>query len=67
MTLVLNSLRHPIYVHSKMTIIDDDYVIVGSANINQVWTQTHFIYYLFLVRICKRFAKKGKITDWWFL
>jgi len=32
---VRNSLRHPIYVHSKMTIIDDDYVLVGSANINQ--------------------------------
>jgi phosphatidylserine/phosphatidylglycerophosphate/cardiolipin synthase-like enzyme len=22
------SMRHPIYVHSKMTIIDDDYVLV---------------------------------------
>ena len=32
---VRNSLRHPIYVHSKMTIIDDDYVLCGSANINQ--------------------------------
>ena len=29
------SLRHPIYVHSKLMITDDDYVIVGSANINQ--------------------------------
>ena len=29
------SLRHPVYVHSKMTIIDDDYVLCGSANINQ--------------------------------
>lgn len=29
------SLRHPIYVHSKMMIVDDDYVLVGSANINQ--------------------------------
>jgi len=29
------SLRHPIYVHSKMMIVDDDYIIVGSANINQ--------------------------------
>ena len=47
MTLVLDSLRHPIYVHSKMTIIDDDYVLVGSANINQVWTQTRFICYIF--------------------
>ena len=27
--------RFMIYVHSKMMIIDDDYIIVGSANINQ--------------------------------
>uniref|UniRef100_A0A0K2T5Y1 phospholipase D n=1 Tax=Lepeophtheirus salmonis TaxID=72036 RepID=A0A0K2T5Y1_LEPSM len=33
--LVRNSMRHSIYVHSKMTIVDDDYVLVGSANINQ--------------------------------
>jgi len=26
--------RHQIYVHSKMLIVDDDYIIVGSANIN---------------------------------
>ena len=30
-----NSLRHPIYVHSKLMIVDDDYIILGSANINQ--------------------------------
>ncbi len=30
------SLRFPIYVHSKMMIVDDVYIIVGSANINQV-------------------------------
>ena len=30
-----NSLRFPIYVHSKMMIVDDVYIIVGSANINQ--------------------------------
>ena len=29
------TLRHPIYVHSKMMIVDDAYIIVGSANINQ--------------------------------
>merc|ERR1712029_1087809 len=29
------SLRSPIYVHSKMMIVDDTYIIVGSANINQ--------------------------------
>ena len=29
------SLRFPIYVHSKMMIVDDSYIIVGSANINQ--------------------------------
>jgi phospholipase D1/2 len=33
--IVRTTLRHPIYVHSKMMIVDDDYVIVGSANINQ--------------------------------
>ncbi|XP_063685823.1 uncharacterized protein LOC134819675 isoform X2 [Bolinopsis microptera] len=27
--------RFPIYVHSKMLIADDEYIIVGSANINQ--------------------------------
>lgn len=27
--------RHPIYVHSKMMIIDDDYIVIGSANINE--------------------------------
>ena len=29
------SLRFPIYVHSKMMIVDDVYIIIGSANINQ--------------------------------
>ena len=29
------SIRHPVYVHSKLMIVDDDYIIVGSANINQ--------------------------------
>eukprot|EP01063_Lacrimia_lanifica_P039139 TRINITY_DN8522_c0_g2_i1.p1 TRINITY_DN8522_c0_g2~~TRINITY_DN8522_c0_g2_i1.p1 ORF type:complete len:826 (+),score=355.88 TRINITY_DN8522_c0_g2_i1:43-2520(+) len=31
---VAASRRHMIYVHSKMLIADDDYIIVGSANIN---------------------------------
>ena len=30
-----DKLRFPIYVHSKMMIVDDAYIIVGSANINQ--------------------------------
>lgn len=29
------SLRLPIYVHCKMLIVDDAYIIIGSANINQ--------------------------------
>lgn len=29
------SRRHMIYVHSKMIIVDDEYIILGSANINQ--------------------------------
>ena len=29
------NLHFPIYVHSKMMIVDDAYIIVGSANINQ--------------------------------
>ena len=33
--LAVKSLRHPIYVHSKLMIVDDDYIIIGSANINQ--------------------------------
>lgn len=30
-----STLRFPIYVHSKMMIVDDTYIIIGSANINQ--------------------------------
>ena len=33
--LVRSSLRHPVYVHSKLMVVDDDYIILGSANINQ--------------------------------
>ena len=33
--LVRQTLRHPVYVHSKLMIADDEYIIVGSANINQ--------------------------------
>ena len=29
------TLRHPIYVHCKMSIFDDEYILIGSANINQ--------------------------------
>ena len=29
------SLRHPVYVHSKLMIVDDEVLLVGSANINQ--------------------------------
>ena len=32
---VREQVRFMIYVHSKMMIVDDDYIIVGSANINQ--------------------------------
>ncbi|KAK3865391.1 hypothetical protein Pcinc_028995 [Petrolisthes cinctipes] len=32
---VRQSLRFMIYVHSKMAVFDDEYVIVGSANINE--------------------------------
>lgn len=32
---VHKSRRHCIYVHSKMTIYDDQFIIIGSANINQ--------------------------------
>eukprot|EP01101_Sappina_pedata_P003401 TRINITY_DN1365_c0_g1_i1.p1 TRINITY_DN1365_c0_g1~~TRINITY_DN1365_c0_g1_i1.p1 ORF type:complete len:633 (+),score=152.49 TRINITY_DN1365_c0_g1_i1:1678-3576(+) len=33
--LLSQTRRHQIYVHSKMMIADDEYVIVGSANINE--------------------------------
>ena len=29
------TLRHPIYVHCKMSIFDDEYILIGSANVNQ--------------------------------
>ncbi|KAK7078979.1 hypothetical protein SK128_002387 [Halocaridina rubra] len=32
---VRESLRFMIYVHSKMAIFDDEYIIIGSANINE--------------------------------
>jgi len=32
---VRKTLRSMIYVHSKMAIFDDEYIIVGSANVNQ--------------------------------
>lgn len=33
--LAVKHKRHMIYVHSKMFIVDDDYCLVGSANINE--------------------------------
>lgn len=33
--VVRQSRRHCVYVHSKMTIFDDEYVLIGSANVNQ--------------------------------
>merc|ERR1712241_73009 len=33
--LCRKSLRFMIYVHSKMAIFDDEYIIIGSANINE--------------------------------
>ncbi|EZG45312.1 phospholipase D [Gregarina niphandrodes] len=27
--------RHPIYIHSKLMMIDDEYILLGSANINE--------------------------------
>lgn len=38
MTISFASLHLPrfmIYVHSKLMIVDDEYILVGSANINQ--------------------------------
>merc|ERR1712008_666375 len=29
------TMRHPIYVHCKMSIFDDEYILIGSANVNQ--------------------------------
>ena len=34
-TLLHQTRRHQIYVHSKMMIVDDEIVITGSANVNQ--------------------------------
>ena len=32
---VRQSLRHPVYVHSKLMVVDDTHIVLGSANINQ--------------------------------
>merc|ERR1712051_245123 len=29
------TMRHPIYVHCKMSIFDDEYILIGSANVNR--------------------------------
>ena len=34
-SLARQTLRHPIYVHSKLMIVDDEYILVGTANVNQ--------------------------------
>ena len=34
-SLARRTLRHPIYVHSKLMIVDDEYIVVGTANVNQ--------------------------------
>lgn len=34
-SILFISRRVPIYVHSKLMIIDDEYIILGSANINE--------------------------------
>ena len=37
-TAILRDKCHSlVYVHAKLSIFDDEYVVVGSANINQVW------------------------------
>ena len=54
-----------VYVHAKLSIFDDEYVVVGSANINQVWLLTQF---LFMFTFCKkkllRLEGKSIIARW---
>ncbi len=53
--LMRKTRRGPIYVHSKMMIVDDVYIILGSANINQVFicrTQ-HFGEYFKMFPLCR--------------
>ncbi len=45
--LMRRTRRGPIYVHSKMMIVDDVYIILGSANINQAWQIDLHTYYSF--------------------
>ena len=46
-TAILRDKCHSlVYVHAKLSIFDDEYVVVGSANINQVW--------LFMSTVCKK-------------
>ena len=54
--LFAKDLHFPIYVHSKMMIVDDVYIIVGSANINQrsmagTRTTLKFHNYVFLYHV----------------
>ena len=33
--MLRESKRYPVYVHCKMSIFDDEYILIGSANVNQ--------------------------------
>ena len=57
-TAILRDKCHSlVYVHAKLSIFDDEYVVVGSANINQVWLLTQF---LFMFTFCKKIASPGR-------
>ena len=52
------TLRFPIYVHSKMMIVDDAYIIVGSANINQR-SMAGMVFFFIKVWYFLRFLKQS--------
>ena len=56
-TAILRDKCHSlVYVHAKLSIFDDEYVVVGSANINQVWLLTQ----LCLLFVKKKIASPGR-------
>ena len=55
--------RSPVYVHSKLMVVDDEYVIIGSANINQVRRYKVKKLYVFLNLLFQRSLAGTRDTE----